>query len=160
MIKLISMLSVVMLVSASCNKNEVTPNDELNNATQIKNTRANFEKLSGKWVFKEYLKNKTVPANSEATIEFSKGESSDILIVNGRSFVNLYSTSFTYNEAQSTIQIAAPIGMTKMAGTDEQMKAEREFHSNLQNVKKFAVEGNTLKLYVGEPATEVMFFNQ
>ncbi|WP_428659417.1 META domain-containing protein [Runella sp.] len=156
----ISALFVVLLLAASCNQKSIIADNELNNSQNVINTRVSFDKLPGKWTFTGYLKDTTVPSNGEATLEFTTTETANKLQVGGRSFINLYSTTFTYNEANSTIQLVEPIGMTKMAGSPDLMKAETNFLNNLKNVTKFSVDGAVLKLYVGEPAVEIMSFTK
>lgn len=156
----ISILLMTLLFAASCNQKSISPEEVLDASRNVANTRVSFDKLPGKWIFTEYLKDKTVPANGEATIEFTTTEKANTLQVGGRAFVNLYGSTFIYDEAKSTIQLIEPVSTTKMAGTPEMMKAESAFLNNLKNVTKFSVDGTELKLYVGEPATEVMYFKR
>lgn len=156
----IPFFAVLLLLCVSCAKTNVTIEDELQAAKNVTNARVNFNKLSGKWTFTEYLKDKTVPADGEASIEFAASETTDKLQVNGRAFVNFYNTHFTFNEAKSSIEFVAPVSTTKMAGTPEMMKAEFNFLNNLKNVTKFSVDGTSLKLYVGEPVSEIIYFKK
>lgn len=156
----IPFFTAILLLCVSCAKTNITIEDELQAAKNVTNARVNFNKLPGKWTFTEYLKDKTVPADGEASIEFATSETTDKLQVSGRAFVNFYNSTFTYNEAKSTIEIIEPVSTTKMAGTPEMMKAESNFLNNLKKVTKFSVEGTSLKLYVGEPVSEIMYFKR
>lgn len=156
----VSTLLFILLLGAGCDSTDLTPEEELKAADTVTNARVSFDKLPGKWTFTGYLKDKTVPANGEATLEFTTTEKANTLQVGGRAFVNLYGSTFIYDEAKSTIQLIEPMSTTKMAGTPEMMKAESNFLNNLKNVTKFSVDGGKLKLYVGEPATEVMYFKR
>lgn len=156
----IALFLSITLFAAACNQKSITPEETLDASRKITNTRVNFDKLPGKWTFTGYLKDKTVPDNGEATLEFTAAEKATTLQVGGRAFVNFYASTFIYDEAQSTIQLIDPVSTTKMAGTPEMMNAEAAFLSNLKNVAKFSVEGAVLKLYVGEPAAEVMYFKR
>jgi heat shock protein HslJ len=156
----VSTLLFILLLGVGCHSTDPTPEEELKAADTVTNVRINFDKLPGKWAFTGYLKDKTVPANGEATLEFTATEKANTLQVGGRAFVNLYGSTFSYDEAKSTIQLIEPVSTTKMAGTPEMMKAESNFLNNLKNVTKFSVEGANLKLYVGEPASEIMYFKK
>lgn len=156
----VSILMTILLFAASCDQKSINPEEVLSASRNVTNARAGFDQLPGKWTFTDYLKDKTVPADGEATLEFTTTEKTNTLQVGGRAFVNLYGSTFIYDEAKSTIQLIEPVSTTKMAGTPEMMKAESAFLNNLKNVTKFSVDGAVLKLYVGEPATEVMYFKR
>lgn len=156
----ITLLLSIVVFATACNQKAITPEEVLDASQNVINARVNFDKLPGKWTFTGYLKDTTVPANGEASLEFTATERANTLQVGGRAFVNLYGSTFIYDEAKSTIQLIEPMSTTKMAGTPEMMKAEAAFLKNLKNVAKFSVDGTVLKLYVGEPATEVMYFKR
>lgn len=156
----ISLLLSIILFVGGCHQKDITAEEALDASRNVTNARVSFDKLPGKWTFTEYLKDKTVPANGEATLEFTATDRANTLQVGGRAFVNLYGSTFIYDEVKSTIQLIEPVSTTKMAGTPEMMKAESAFLSNLKKVTKFSVDGAVLKLYVGEPAVEIMHFKK
>ncbi len=159
----VSTLLFVLLLGAGCKDTGIDPNEALKEADKITNVRLNFNQLPGKWTFTGYLKDKSVPASGEATIEFTESESANVLKVGGRAFVNFYGSTVSYkesNEPVSTIEIIAPISTTKMSGPPDLLKAESNFLNNLKNVTKFTVENTELKLFIGEPASEIIYFKK
>lgn len=81
------------------------------------------------------------------------------LNISGHSYVNLYGATYTHNEADGSIKSTEVI-TTEMAGPAEAMKAEDEFYKNLGKATKIVFEQNQVKLFVGNPATEVLIFKK
>lgn len=81
------------------------------------------------------------------------------LSIGGYSYVNMYGATYTYNEANGSIKSTELI-TTEMAGPKEAMQAENEFYDNLGKATRIVFENNQVKLYVGNPAKEVMTFKK
>ena len=81
------------------------------------------------------------------------------LNITGYSYVNMYGATYTHNETDGSIKSTEVI-TTEMAGPAEAMKAEDEFYKNLGKATKIAFEQNEVKLFVGNPVTEVMTFKK
>jgi heat shock protein HslJ len=81
------------------------------------------------------------------------------LHISGFSFVNMYGATYTHNEADGSIKSTEVI-TTEMAGSIEAMKAEDELYKNLGKATKIVFEQNQVKLFVGNPVTEVMIFKK
>ncbi len=81
------------------------------------------------------------------------------LNISGHSYVNMYGGTYTHNEADGSIKITE-LMTTEMAGPVEAMKAEDEFYENLGKATKIVFEQNQVKLFVGNPATDVMIFKK
>lgn len=81
------------------------------------------------------------------------------LNISGYSYVNMYGGTYTHNEADGAIKVTELI-TTEMAGPAEAMKAEDEFYKNLGKATRIVFEANQIKLFVGNPTTEVMIFKK
>ncbi len=120
--------------------------------------KVQFDSIKGEYTFAGYVVSKT--AGSEKVTLSIKGQSENSYYLGGSSYVNQYGGNFILNEKMGTVDVKELV-TTEMASIDPQLNAaEAEYYQNLQNTKKFTLEGNILKLYDTEPATEIMIFNK
>lgn len=165
--KLIFALAISTAVSlSSCNDNkDIVPKQTVpasylkDNYAKMKQTIVGIENT--KWQFDNYktqkLSNKVV---EKATLEISKA-SGDSFTISGTSFINFYSNTLKIDITKGLI-VSKGIGMsTLMAGSEEGMKAEQNYQSNLEKATYFEVNGDKLLIYLGDKTnsqTEVMTF--
>jgi META domain len=158
---LFSVLCLACFVATACQKTDVstTTSTELSKAQNITTSRMATENIAGEWAFKGYL-NAKISSTAQATLNIAK-DGTNSYILSGRSFVNLYNWTFKIDETAGLV-IGKGNGISSlMAAMDEKMmQDETNYLNNLGLSKKFAIENNTLKIYLNNPATEIMYFEK
>lgn len=91
------------------------------------------------------------PADFTLTAEFDSGN------ITGKSAVNQYSS--TYKAEDNGKLELGPVAMTKMAGSEEEMKAEQNYHQLLSLVKKYEVRDGILTL-MDENGNQMLIFDK
>ncbi|GEM_PF-2679646 len=145
-------LSLIILTTVlSCNKAEVSPD-------QNKMTLAQINNLAGEYIFEGYAVSKT-PGSSKVTLTIKKN-SDEEWNFSGQSYVNEYGGTYRFDQAAGSI-VFKELTTTLIAAVDNSRNlAEQEYYGNFPKIKKFKLEGSTLKLFDSEPASEIMIFRK
>lgn len=91
------------------------------------------------------------PSDFTFTAEF------DVERMSGKSAVNQYGGD--YKASADGIFELGQVAMTKMAGSEEEMKAEQNYHQLLSQANKYVVEGETLT-FSDENGNQLLIFTK
>lgn len=82
--------------------------------------------------------------SSQNPSDFTITADFDATRMSGKSAVNQYGGDYKAG-ADGKFELG-PVAMTKMAGSEEEMRAEQNYHQLLSQAKKYSIEGETLTL--------------
>lgn len=149
---LLILLLVAILTASSCRK----PGDTAPDADKI--TLADINAIAGDYTFEGYAVSKT-PGSSKVTLTIKKNSNTEWNFT-GQSYVNDFGGTYNFDENAGSI-LFKQLVTTEMASFDNsQNLAEQEYYGNFKKVRKFKLEGSTLKLFDSEPASEIMIFKK
>jgi heat shock protein HslJ len=145
-------LSLIILMTLSCSKTDDLSPD------QNKMTLAQINSIAGEYIFEGYAVSKT-PGSSEVTLTIKKN-SNEEWNFRGRSYVNEYGGTYRFDQTAGSI-VFKELTTTLIAAVDNSRNlAEQEYYGNFPKIRKFKLEGSTLKLFDSEPASEIMIFKK
>lgn len=145
-------LSLIILMTLSCSKTDDLSPD------QNKMTLAQINSIAGEYIFEGYAVSKT-PGSSEVTLTIKKN-SDEEWNFSGRSYVNEYGGTYRFDQTAGSI-VFKELTTTLIAAVDNSRNlAEQEYYGNFPKIRKFKLEGSTLKLFDSEPASEIMIFKK
>lgn len=132
---ILAVLAAVVAVAVGCN------------GTQQKS--ASLEGTS--WKLAGWAISSQNPADFTITADF------DAASISGKSVINQYNGSYTTSDGDKVE--FGPIAMTKMAGSEDEMRAEQNYHQLLSQSKKYEVKDNTLTL-MDESGNQLLIFEK
>ena len=145
---ILSLVSAILLIAASCN-------DKTNSTVQP---------LSGTSVAGTYKLVEPASKFEVSLVLTPDSTSSEITNriayrIEGRSSVNQYFATLTGSSASNDVQIST-IGATKMAGPADAMQFETQYFKKLQAVKRYDVIGTRLRLFTESGDSDALVYEK
>lgn len=118
------------------------------------------EQIAGSW---KLIK----PLGYDVTLVIERGfqtwerEPDKVFKLSGKSSVNLYTSSLSYENRNDSRVTVGTIGSTKMAGPPEAMQFEQSYYTSLQAVTRYELTNqNRLRLYYGTSESGVLEYEK
>lgn len=143
---------IIVTVLSSCSKSDEP------SAFSHRLTLEEINSIVGDYTFTGYAVSKT-PGSEKVTLTIKKNSDGEWNF-SGQSYVNEYGGTYRFDQAEGSI-VFKELTTTLIAAVDNsQNLAEQEYYGNFPKIKKFKLEGSTLKLFDSEPASEIMIFRK